>query len=180
MLNMSKEKVFKELIVAVVQDGKVNPSAYSILVEKGMELGLNKRAVDLLIQMEMSESERGGFESTSWEGESTRNWESDIEDKEYTFKSAITRGGGILTPDIIIITRDTVTLKRRNKYLINVDSISIPISKIAAVQVDTGIIGSDVIIKSVGAGEITGKRFTKSDAHEIRDLIQERQRQKRI
>ena len=65
--------------------------------------------------------------------------------------------------------------KKRNKYLINVDSISIPISKISSVELDSSLWGTDIIIKSVGAGEIIGKKFTKSDAKEIRRLIQEKQ-----
>lgn len=168
---MSKEKLFKELISNMAEDGEITSSEYEILLEKGKDLGFDKKTVDLLIEMELSEfSENNYFNDSELE-------ESEIEDNEMlTFKSAITRGGGILTPDIIIIDNDSVTYKKRNKYLINVDSITVPISKISSVELDTSLWGTDIIIKTFGAGEIIGNKFTKSDAKQIRKLIQERQR----
>ncbi len=168
---MSKEKLFKELIANMSEDGEITSSEYEILLEKGKDLGFDKKTVDLLIEMELSE-----FSENSYSNDSESE-KSEIEDNEtLTFESAITRGGGILTPDIIIIDSDSVTYKKRNKYLINVDSITVPISKISSVELDTSLWGTDIIIKTFGAGEIIGKKFTKSDAKQIRKLIQERQR----
>lgn len=92
----------------------------------------------------------------------------------HTFKSSIIRGGSILTPDIIIIEDDAVVYKKRNKYLINVDTITIPISKITSVELDTSLWGTDIIIKTQGMGKIVAKNFSKSDAKKIRNLILER------
>lgn len=168
---MSKEKLFKELIANMAEDGEISSSEYEILLEKGKDLGFDKKTVDLLIEMELSDFSENNYSNDS-ESEG-----SEIDDNEtFTFKSAITRGGGILTPDIIIIDNDSVTYKKRNKYLINVDSITVPISKISSVELDTSLWGTDIIIKTFGAGEIIGKKFTKSDAKQIRKLIQERQR----
>lgn len=164
---MSKEKIFKELVVEMAKDGEISPSEYAILLEKGKDLGFDKSTVDLLIKLELSDVSVENY---------TNNIESASEDsRQFCFKSAITRGGGILTPDIIIIDKVTVTFKKRNKYLINVDSITVPISKIASVEIDTSLWGTDIIIKTFGAGEIIGRKFTKSDAKEIKRLIQERQ-----
>lgn len=168
---MSKEKLFKELISNMSEDGEITSSEYEILLEKGKDLGFDKKTVDLLIEMELSD-----FSGNSYSNDSESE-ENEIDDNEtFTFKSAITRGGGILTPDIIIIDNDSVTYKKRNKYLINVDSITVPISKISSVELDTSLWGTDIIIKTFGAGEIIGKKFTKSDVKQIRKLIQERQR----
>jgi len=168
---MSKEKLFKELIANMAEDGEITSSEYEILLEKGKDLGFDKKTVDLLIEMELSE-----FSENSYSNDSESE-ENEIDDNEtFTFKSAITRGGGILTPDIIIIDNDSVTYKKRNKYLINVDSITVLISKISSVELDTSLWGTDIIIKTFGAGEIIGTKFTKSDAKQIRKLIHERQR----
>jgi hypothetical protein len=168
---MSKEKLFKELIANMTENGEITSSEYEILLEKGKDLGFDKKTVDLLIEMELSD-----FSENSYR-ENSESAENEIEENEtFTFKSAITRGGGILTPDIIIIDNDSVTHKKRNKYLINVDSITVPISKISSVELDTSLWGTDIIIKTFGAGEIIGNKFTKSDAKQIRKLIQERQR----
>lgn len=165
---MSKEKLFKELISNMAEDGEITSSEYEILLEKGKDLGFDKKTVDLLLEMELSDFSENSYSDSE---------ENEIEENEtFTFKSAITRGGEILTPDIIIIDNDSVTYKKRNKYLINVDSITVPISKISSVELDTSLWGTNIIIKTFGAGEIIGNKFTKSDAKQIRKLLQERQR----
>ncbi|MCO5260481.1 MAG: hypothetical protein M9916_10090 [Crocinitomicaceae bacterium] len=168
---MSQERIFKELVTELAKDGVITPSEYAILIEKGKDLGLDKNAIDLLIKLELpsfDSSNLGRTSSTSLKNEYSKS-------QSYTFKSAITRGGDILAPDVIIIERNTVTYKKRNKFLINVDSITISIDKIASVELDTSIWGTDIIIKTFGTGEIIGKKFTKSDAKEIQRLIRERQ-----
>jgi len=167
---MSKEKIFKELIAEMAKDGEINSSEYTILLEKGNELGFDKNTVDLLIKLELAD-----FAAENY-CENNEHSPEAIEEGKYKFTSAITRGGSVLTPDIIIVDNDSVTYKKRNKYLINVDTITVPISKISSVELDTSLWGTDIIIKTFGAGEIIGKKFTKSDAKEIRSLIQERQR----
>ena len=168
---MSKEIIFKELITEMTKDGEINPSEYTIILEKGKDLGFDKNSIDLLIKLELAEFSDNAYtdnnDSETYENE---------ENGRYTFKSAITRGGGILTPDVIIIDNDSISYKRRNQYLINVDSITVQISKISSVELDTSLLGTDIIIKTFGAGEIIGKKFTKSDAKEIRKLIKERQK----
>ncbi len=87
------------------------------------------------------------------------------------FKSAVTRGGNIVLPEIITVTEQEVTWKKRNKILISSDSISIPITSISSVEIDTNIVGTTIKIKSNGQGEILGSNFTASDAKEIKRLI---------
>ena len=88
------------------------------------------------------------------------------------FKAAITRGASPINPDTIEVTDKFVIYKKRKIYLIGYDSISIPISKISSVEINTGIIGSDITIQSFGEGTITVHRFALNDAQEIKRLIE--------
>ena len=91
----------------------------------------------------------------------------------YEFKSAITRGGGILTPERIIINAKTVTWKKRNKMLIGVDSISIALDKISSVELDDKVWGVDITIHSFGGNSIFARCFTAADAKKIKALLTE-------
>ena len=178
---MGKVSLFNDMIKQTAKDGKISSAEYEILIEKGKEVGLEKETVELLIKMELENSSDTGdvedFETSNYSNQNNEieQLEENIEDEDLVFKSAITRGGNILTPDIIIINDTSVTYKKRNKYLINVDSITIPISKISSIKLDTSLWGTDIIIQSYGAGEIIAKDFTKSDAKEIRKIIQKKQ-----
>jgi len=90
--------------------------------------------------------------------------------KEY--KSAITRGGGILTPEKIIITYNAVTWKKRNNHLIGIDTKTIPISGIAGIEIDQKIWGANITINSVGQGTIFAKNFSASYARAIKSDIE--------
>lgn len=87
------------------------------------------------------------------------------------FKSAITRGGNAVLPEIINVTEFDVTWKKRNKSLISSDSISIPVNSITSVEIDTSLIGTIIKIKSQGQSEIVASNFTATDAKEIKRLI---------
>ncbi len=89
----------------------------------------------------------------------------------YNFKSAITRGGGILRPDHIIINEKTVTWRKRNKIFIGVDSISISLDKISSVELDDKVWGVDIKIHSFGGNSIYASCFTASDAKKIKSLL---------
>jgi hypothetical protein len=89
----------------------------------------------------------------------------------FEFSSSFTRGGNILTPEKIIISDLSITWKKRNKYLIGFDSISITRDKISSVEVQNKIWGADIIITSNGLSEISAKNFTVSDAQKIREIL---------
>ncbi len=88
------------------------------------------------------------------------------------FKAAITRGASPINPDIIEVTDQFVIYKKRRIYLIGYDKIMIPLSKISSVEINTGIIGTDIIIRSFGEGIITAHRFALNDAKEIKQVIE--------
>jgi hypothetical protein len=87
------------------------------------------------------------------------------------FQSALTRGGNLLTPERIIISNSSVTWKKRNKYLIGVDSITIPREKISSIEIDKRLIGADIVINSFGGSKIIAKNFSGSDADQIKDIL---------
>lgn len=170
---MAKEQIFKDLLKVLVQGGPLNDAQYNILLEKGAEIGFNKQAVDLLIQLEQHDT---GKQPTVQPAQIYSPEKPIADNNEYEFKSAVTRGGAVLTPDTIVVTADKVIYRKRNKFLINKDSITIPISRVSSVELDTSILGTDITIKSYGQGVITGSKFTKADALEIQRLIYERQK----
>lgn len=90
----------------------------------------------------------------------------------YKFTSAITRGGSILRPDVIEIDQNNVTYKKRNSYLINSDTLSMPLKQVSSVKIDTSIIGTKIIISGTGRSSIVAEKFSKSDAHEIKRTIE--------
>jgi hypothetical protein len=88
------------------------------------------------------------------------------------FKAAITRGASPINPDTIEITDRYVIYKKRRVYLIGYYKIVIPFSKIASVELNTGIIGTRIIIHSFGMGTINAHPFSLDDANEIKRLIE--------
>ena len=90
------------------------------------------------------------------------------------FRAAITRGASPINPDMVEITDQFVIYKKRRIYLIGYDTILTPFSKISSVEINTGIIGTDITIKSFGEGIIVGHRFSLCDAKEIKRLIEKR------
>ena len=87
------------------------------------------------------------------------------------FSSSVSRGGDILNPDRIIIENGNITWTKRSKILIGSESITIPLDKVASVELKTAIVGTDIIIRSNGRGSIHAENFATSDAKEIKSLL---------
>lgn len=176
---MSQEEIFKNLIASMAADGEISASEYAILIAKGKDLGLSKEVVDMLIQLEMSEHSDDEYEEPRADYDkvfsSSSLFSSDYQEfPTVTFKSAITRGGNIIRPDVLIINNDSVTLRKRNTYLINCDTTTLPLQNISAVTLNTSLLGTDIIITSYGGEKIIGRKFSKSDAEQVRDIINQR------
>lgn len=62
---------------------------------------------------------------------------------------------------------ETVTVSKRNYYLIGVDKDVIPYRNIRRVTLDTHLFGADISLKVYGTGLITAKCLKKSEAREI-------------
>jgi hypothetical protein len=97
-------------------------------------------------------------------------------EEKHVFKASRLTRGNFWFPVRIEITQERVA--RVKPRLIGSNEESIPISKVASVNIETGLIWSDVRIDSSGGSNpILSHGHTKSDARRIRDLIESYQAQ---
>ena len=87
------------------------------------------------------------------------------------FIASFVRGASPINPDTIEIIGGVVGFKKRRISLIGYEEQIMEISRISSVEIDTGIIGSNIIIKINGGGVITGHHFSLKDANEIKRLV---------
>jgi hypothetical protein len=91
-----------------------------------------------------------------------------------TFKASRWTKGNFLFRTIIEVTEVAVIRHKRSWF--RKDEISISISKVASVHINTGIIWSDILIESSGGTDpLKSHGHPKADALRIRDLIQSAQ-----
>lgn len=78
----------------------------------------------------------------------------------------------VLCPWHIIVDTDeqTVTIRKRNKYLIGVDEDTLAFRFIRRVNIDQHLIGADITIQAVG-GKLTARCLDKSDCKRIKELL---------
>lgn len=82
------------------------------------------------------------------------------------------RAADILTPWQIEIDTDeqTITIRKRNKYLIGVDEDTLAFRFIRRVVVDEHLIGADITIQAVG-GKLTARCLDKSACKQIKQVL---------
>jgi len=90
------------------------------------------------------------------------------------FQSSITRFGPILTPYKIVLSDSLFIYKKRNKYLIGVDSTSVPYERISSIEIDKDFWGASIIISTFGGDTIIARKFSWKDANEVKILIESR------
>lgn len=95
----------------------------------------------------------------------------------YTFSSSIAAmaANGTLntiTPWEVIVdtTEQTITVRKRNKYLIGVDEDTLAFRFIRRVKIDEHLIGADITIQAVG-GKLTAKCLEKSACKRIKEIL---------
>jgi len=78
----------------------------------------------------------------------------------------------VLTPwQVIIDTEDqTITVRKRNRYLIGVDEDTLAFRFIRRVAIDQHLIGADIIIQAVG-GKLKAYCLDKSDCKHIKEIL---------
>ena len=74
------------------------------------------------------------------------------------------------TPDIIQIDDQVIEHKRRNWYLISVDTQTYHFQNILGVDVNKGLFGATIVIKSAGNSKIEIRGFSKKTADEIKKI----------
>lgn len=98
----------------------------------------------------------------------------------YTFSSSVValvangHAADVLTPWQIIIDTDeqTITVRKRNKYLIGVDEDTLTFRFIRRVNIDQHLIGADITIQAVG-GKLTARCLEKSACKRIKEILME-------
>jgi hypothetical protein len=76
-----------------------------------------------------------------------------------------------LFPTVIEVTDTAVVRRKRSWFSLN--EISIHLSKIASVRIDTGMVWSDILVESTGGSDpLTSHGHTKADARRIKELIE--------
>ena len=92
-------------------------------------------------------------------------------DEKHVFTASRLTRGNFWFPVRIEITRERVAFVKPR--LIGANEESIPISKVASVNIATGLIWSDIRIDSSGGSNpILSHGHRKADARRIRDLIE--------
>ena len=96
-------------------------------------------------------------------------------DQTYVFTASRMTRGNFFFPVRIEVSAERVV--RVKPKLIGASEESIPISKVASVNITTGLVWSEIRIDSTGGSNpITSHGHTKADARRIRDLVEGFQR----
>jgi len=97
-------------------------------------------------------------------------------DEKHVFVASRWTRGNFFFPVRIEITPDRVT--RIKPRLVGSDEESISMSKVASVNIQTGLVWSSIRIDSSGGSNpILSRGHCKADAHAVRDLIERYQQQ---
>lgn len=91
----------------------------------------------------------------------------------YKFTSDITRFGPILTPYVLEINDDYIRYSKRNKNLLNKDKKSMAIDQISEIEVNSSLLGTNLIIRGYGESQIIIKRMNIQDAYAAQEIINE-------
>ena len=96
---------------------------------------------------------------------------------EFTSSAAAMAANGNLseiTPWHVIIdtAEQTISVTKRNRYLIGTDEETLAFRFIRRVQIDEHLIGADITIQAVG-GKLTARSMAKSDCKRIKQILME-------
>ncbi|WP_243324216.1 PH domain-containing protein [Geothrix sp. SG200] len=88
-----------------------------------------------------------------------------------TFQASRWTKGNHLFATVIEVTEAAVIRRKRSWFTVN--EISIHLSKVASVRIETGLLWSDIVIESTGGSDpLTSHGHTKADARRIKELIE--------
>jgi hypothetical protein len=87
------------------------------------------------------------------------------------FKASRWTKGNHLFATVIEVTEVAVMRRKRSWFTVN--EISIHLSKVASVRIDTGLLWADVLVESTGGSDpLTSHGHRKADARRIKELIE--------
>ena len=88
-----------------------------------------------------------------------------------TFQASRWTKGNHLFTTVIEVTETAVVRRKRSWFTVN--EISIHLSKVASVRIETGLLWSDISIESTGGSDpLESHGHTKADARRIKELIE--------
>ena len=88
-----------------------------------------------------------------------------------TFRASRWTKGNHLFVTVIEVTESAVVRRKRSWFTVN--EISIHLSKVASVRIDTGLLWADILVESTGGSDpLTSHGHRKADAHRIKELIE--------
>ncbi len=88
-----------------------------------------------------------------------------------TFRASRWTMGNHLFTTVIEVTDAAVVRRKRSWFTVN--EISIHLSKVASVRIDTGIFWADILVESTGGSDpLTSHGHTKAHARRIKELIE--------
>jgi hypothetical protein len=91
-----------------------------------------------------------------------------------TFHASRWTKGNHLFTTTIEVTDTAIVRRKRSWFTVNV--ISIHLSKVASVRIDTGLMWADILVESTGGSDpLTSHGHTKADARRIKELIESAQ-----
>lgn len=89
-----------------------------------------------------------------------------------TFQASRWTKGNRWFPTQIEVTETSVT--RRKRSLFSHNEMTIHLSRVASVRIDTGLLWSDILIESTGGSDpLTSHGHRKQDALRIKELIEQ-------
>ena len=88
-----------------------------------------------------------------------------------TFQASRWTNGNHLFSTVIEVTDTAVVRRKRSWFTVN--EISIHLSKVASVRIDTGLFWADILVESTGGSDpLTSHGHRKADARRIKELIE--------
>ena len=78
----------------------------------------------------------------------------------------------LLTPWKVIVDldRETITVRKRNWYLIGVDEYILAFRYVRRIEIDSHLVGADISIRATG-GTAEAKLLTKRDVKRIEEML---------
>ena len=87
------------------------------------------------------------------------------------FRASRWTKGNHLFPTVIEVTETAVVRRKRSWFTLN--ELSIHLSKVASVRIDTGLLWADILVESTGGSDpLTSHGHRKPDARRIKELIE--------
>jgi hypothetical protein len=88
-----------------------------------------------------------------------------------TFQASRLTKGNHLFATVIEVTETAVVRRKRSWFTVN--ELSIHLSKVASVRIDTGLLWADILVESTGGSDpLTSHGHSKADARRIKELIE--------